>query len=154
MSYKNLIKALSESKSKPFYRVYGVSEDYVINNAGKILGLELSNQHKTFLKEVGNLSFSGFEFYGICNPKFNGKSVPCSIEMTLKERKLFNLPHFYVLFCFFDDGFYAYLDYGNLNSDGEPPLVILGQGGQNTQVIKKVSDDLGDYIYTCVNNSN
>lgn len=154
MSYQKLLLALNEAKHKKFYRIYGNSDDNTVYGASLILEINLSKQHKTFLKEVGNISFSGFEFYGICNSEFKGKSIPCAVEMTIRERKMFNLPKHYVIFCSFDDGIYGYLDYSNLNVNGEPPLVALLNNGNNIQVIKKVSEDLGDYIYSCVHESN
>lgn len=150
MSYNELMESFEEAKNKPFYFIKGPTSEKVVSKAEALLGFKISVQHRKFYSEVGYLSFSGFEFYGICNDKFSGNAVICAIETTIKERKKYNLPLEWVLFCSFDDGYMGYLDYSKPNKHGEPPLIMVYYDGHKYEVLKKVSDDIGQYIKKCV----
>jgi len=46
------------------------------------------------------------------------------IKATLQGRKELNLPLQWLTLYFFDDGYYGYLDYSQLNEEGEPPVIM------------------------------
>lgn len=145
-----IIKYLEEAKSKPFYRIKGNTPEKTLLKVEKLLGFKLSPEHRTFYKEVGYLSFSGFEFYGICNDRLKGKTALCAVETTLKERKRINLPDKWVLLSFFEDGYYGYLDYSDLSEDNEPSVIKTYYDGTNHNIIEKTSHSLSDYLIECL----
>jgi hypothetical protein len=153
MSFQKLTNSLENAKKKPFYTIKGQISESVLLNAEKLLGFRLSKQHREFFSKVGYLSFLGHEFYGICDERLNGNTVLCAVETTLRERKKINLPEKWIIFCYFDDGYFGYLDYSDVNTTGEPPLIMTIYDGKSHNIVKKVSVDMGDYIYKCVENS-
>ncbi len=150
MSYKELVESLEIAKNKQYYLIKGETPEKVIIEVERLLGFRLSKQHKHFLSKVGYLSFSGYEFFGICDYKLQGKDVLCAVETTLKERKKYKLPEQWVLFCSFDDGYMGYLDYSKPNQDGEPALIMAFYNGKKQTYVKKISDDIGSYIIKCL----
>jgi hypothetical protein len=150
MSFKNLIDSLELAKTKPFYMIKGGAPEKVLMKAEELLGFKLSKQHRTFFSKVGYLSFDGFEFFGICSHDLSGKDALCAVETTIKERVKYNLPNSWVLFCSFDDGYMGYLDYSNINKEGEPPLVMAYSDGNDYNKVKIVSSDIGSYIMECL----
>ncbi len=150
MSYSNLEKALELAKQCDFYTIAGGKENIIIEKAELLFGRKFSRQHFQFLKRLGYLSFFGNEFYGIIKDDFSGTYVGCSVEATLKDRKEYNLPSQWMVLYFFDDGYYGYLDYSQLNEDGEPPVIMAVYDGEKYVVAEKVAEDLGDFILQLV----
>lgn len=150
MSYQKLLDSLEIAKKRPYYFIKGETPKEVIIEVERLIGFKLSIQHEFFYSKVGYLSFSGYEFYGICDHKLHGKDVLCAIETTLNERKKYKLPERWIIFCSFDDGYMGYLDYSNLNQDGEPPIIMAFYDGKKFAFVKKISDDIGSYINKCL----
>lgn len=150
MSYASLVKALILAKRCQFYTVKGELTNEVIAKAEALFGTKFSKQNRHFFKEAGYLSFSGNEFYGICKEDFSGTHTGCAIEATLQDRKELNLPTKWLTIYFFDDGYYGYLDYSQLNEDGEPPVIMAIYDGKKHVTIERVAEDLGDFILRLV----
>ncbi|MCL2474555.1 MAG: SMI1/KNR4 family protein [Chloroflexi bacterium] len=152
MSYQNFEKALELAKQCEFYMVKGERSGEVVAKAEELVGFKFSKQNFEFFKKTGYLSFSGNEFYGICKDDFSGSYTGCSVEATLQDRKEYNLPPQWLTIYFFDDGYMGYLDYGQLNEDGEPPVIMAIYNGDEYVVTEKVAEDLGDFILQLVEN--
>jgi hypothetical protein len=150
MSYQNFEKALELAKQCRFYTIKGEWTNEVVTKAEELFGLKFSKQNFEFFKSLGYLSFAGNEFYGICKDDFSGTYACCAIEATLQDRTKLNLPPKWLTLYFFDDGYYGYLDYSQLNEDGEPPVIMAIYNGQEYVVIEKIAEDFGDFLLKLV----
>lgn len=146
MSFAVFEKALEMAKGCKSYTEKGGTSDDTISKAEELFGYKFSRQTYEFLKKVGYMSFSGYEFFGICKDDFSGIHHGNMIESTLADRKEYNLPSEWLTVFFFDDGYYGYLDYSQLNEEGEPPVIMSIYTGKKYEVVKKVSSDFGDFI--------
>lgn len=152
MSYQNFEKALELAKQCEFYTIKGERTSDVVAKAEELFGLKFSKQNFEFFKRLGYLSFFGNEFYGILSDDFSndGDYVGCAIEATLHDREKFNLPKEWLTLYFFDDGYYGYLDYSQLNEDKEPPVVIAIYDGTKYVITEKIAEDFGDFLLQLV----
>jgi len=152
MSYQELDTALNKAKQCQYYKIKGEISDIVISKAESLFGHKFSKQNYEFFKRVGYLSFFGNEFFGILKEDFSGKYTGCAIESTLYDRKKYNLPNKWLTLFFFDDGFYGYLDYGQLNAEGEPPVIMAYYDGNKFVIEETVANDLGGFLLERVDN--
>lgn len=150
MSFQNFERALELAKQCNFYTTIGGKSSDVISRAEELLGFQLSMQNVQFFKRLGYLSFFGSEIYGICKDDFSGSHTGCAIEAALADRKDYNLPKEWLPIYFFDDGYMGYLDYSQMNENGEPPVIMAIYNGDNYVITEKVADDLGDFILNLV----
>jgi len=150
MSYQNFEKALELAKQCKFYTIKGERTDEVVIKAEKLFGCKFSKQNYEFFKKLGYLSFFGNEFYGICKDDFSGEHAGCAIEATLQDRKKLNLPSKWLTLYFFDDGYYGYLDYSQLNEYSEPPVIMAIYDGKKYITVEKVAEDFGDFLLMLV----
>lgn len=150
MSYQNFEKAIELAKQCEFYTIIGGRSIDVIARAEELFGFKFSKQSFQFFKQLGYLSFFGTEIYGICKDDFSGSPTGCAIETALVDRHEYNLPKEWLPIYFFDDGYYGYLDYSQLNDDGEPPVIMAIYDGEKYVVTEKVAEDLGDFILQLV----
>ena len=146
MSYQNFEMALELAKKCKYYTVRGERANEIVAKAEELLGLKFSKQNYEYFKKLGYLSFFGNEFFGICKDDFSGTHAGCAIEATLQDRKILHLPMSWLTLYFFDDGYYGYLDYSQLNEYGEPPVIMAIYNGEKHIVVEKVSDDFGDFL--------
>ena len=150
MSYKSFQEALRVARQCEYYTTRGELTNEVVSKAEELFGQKFSRQNYEFYMKTGYLSFSANEFYGICKDDFTGTHAGCAIEATLLDRSKYNLPgKWLTIFCF-DDGYYGYLDYSQLNEDNEPPVIRAIYNGDEYIVAEKVADDLGDFLLMCV----
>jgi hypothetical protein len=150
MSYTNFENALELAKQCRFYTTKGERANSVVAKAEEMFGFKFSKQNYEFFKRIGYLSFFGNEFFGICKDDFSGEHAGCAIEATLQDRREINLPPKWLTLYFFDDGYYGYLDYSQLNEDGEPPVVMAVYNGKEHVIVEKVAEDLGDFMLQLV----
>lgn len=150
MSYQNFEKALKLAKQCEHYFTHEPRTDDVINRVSTIINIDFSKQNRDFYKKVGYLSFAGHEIYGIYPDGDPNDYVGDSYASTLHDRKELNLPKEWLTLYFFDDGYYGYLDYSQLNEDGEPPVIMAIYDGEKYVVTEKVAEDLGDFILMLV----
>ena len=146
MSYMNFEKALTLAKRCAGYLDGGGKSDRVIAEAEKLLDIKLSKQNAQYFKQCGFIEFFGNEIYGIVKDDFSGTHVGCAIEATLHDRKELNLPMQWLTLFFFDDGYYGYLDYSQLNEDEEPPVIMAIYDGEKYVAVEKIAEDLGDFL--------
>lgn len=149
MGIDKLKNTLNKAKNQPEYFIKGVSPESVIDKAESLLGIKLSEQHRYFYLEIGYLSFNGNEIYGICKNDFSGTSVICAIETTLKQRKKEKLPHNWVLFTDLGNKL-GYLDYSDLNKNGEPPVIMVNYDGKSQNKIDVISQDIASFIESLI----
>ena len=97
-----LIEALGLVKNE-FYTMIGEKSISIPERAEELLGFPFSVQYRTFLKNVGYLSFGGVQIDGICNDDFSGTYVGCAVEAALSDRKSYNF-HLMASTLLFDDG--------------------------------------------------
>jgi len=152
MSYQNFEKAISLAKQCEGYWDGGGKSVDIVLKAEQLLGIKFSKQTHQYLVQLGFLEFFGVEIYGIIKDDFSGTPTGCLVEAALVERKDSNLPKEWIPIYFFDDGYMGFLDYTQLNEYGEPPIIMALYNGENYNVAKKVSDDLGDFILKMVEN--
>ena len=150
MSYKNFEKAMELSKQCDGYLDGGVKSNSVVAKAEELLNIKFSRQNTQYFRQYGFVEFFGNELYGIVKDDFSGAYVGCAIEATLQDRKKLNLPSKWLTLYFFDDGYYGYLDYSQLNDEGEPPVIMAIYNGKEYIVTEKVAEDLGDFILQLV----
>ena len=122
----------------------------VIKKAEKLFGYKFSPQTHEYFSRLGFLEFFGHEFYGIIKDDFSGTYVGCSIVATLADRKEYNLPKEWLVIYFFDDGYMGYLDYSQLNDEGEPLVIMAIYDGKKYVVVERIAEDLGDFILELV----
>lgn len=84
--------------------------------------------------------------YGIYPDVFNGVYGDNAVIAPLQDRKKYNLPKEWLPIYDFDDGYMGYLDYGNLNSEGEPRVIMAIYTGKNYEVVEVIAEDFGDFL--------
>ena len=150
MSYKSFEKALDSASKCNFYTIKGKRSKEVVARAEELFGHKFSRQNYDFYIKLGYLSFWGNEFYGIGKDDFSGTYTGCAIEATLQDRKEYNLPREWLIIYDFGDGYMGYLDYSQVNKDGEPPVIMAIYDGKEYIVIEKVAEDFGDFLLKLV----
>ncbi len=151
MSYKNFKLALEKAKLCYMYNITGGVTEEKIKEGEHLLAIKYSKQFKNYLLNIGVLSFFGSEFYGSTNREYKGLPFGDSVVLTLEHRLNLNLPEYLIPIYFFDDG-EAFLDYSQLNDDGEPPVILFQyQGEKNGWLeIERLANDLGDFLLQLV----
>ena len=156
MSYTNYQKAINLLPKCKNYFVFKKQPPNVIKKAEQLLSLNFSMQVSDFLMKLGYVSFAGHEIYGISGDNFDDFSILAGnmVESTLSDREKFGLPNEWLTIYFFGfDGYYGYLDHGQLNEEGEPPVIIATYDGEKYVVAEKVAEDFGDFLLELVQNA-
>ena len=151
MSYKNYATAMEKAVECDGYDAGSGVSDETIMKAEKLLGVSFSRQLKDYLHNYGWLEFFGVELYGIFDDDFSCAEIEgCIVEWALSERKSNGLDTKWIPIRFEDDGSMAFLDYGHINSEGEPPVIcaVLTDDGYEFQ--SELADDLGGYLLDLV----
>lgn len=150
MSFNNFEKALKLAKQCDDYFTHEPKTEDVIKSVEQKLNINFSMQNKKFYQQVGYLSFFGVEIYGIYPDGDLRILAGNSFASAIHDRKRYDLPAKWLPIYFFDDGCYGYLDYSQLNKDGEPPVIMATYNGKEYRVIEKVADDFGDFLLNLV----
>lgn len=150
MSYQNFIDAMELAHSCKFYTIVGgISTDSILESE-KLLGLSFSPQSREFYEKYGYLSFFGVEIFGI-NPKDDsGILEGNSVAYALNDRLEFNLPQNWIPIYNYNDGSMAYLDYSELNSENEPPVIQGKYTPKGYEVRERVAEDFGTFLLELV----
>ncbi len=150
MSYKALIEALTLAKQCAGYTVAGERTEEEIACAENSLGIVFSRQHREYLRRVGGLSLYGIDVFGIYPSNTAGILEGDTVAYTLNERRSYDLPLKWIALISLDEGYMGFLDYGNLNNNGEPP-VIVARVVEDKYVFNMVeNEDLGDFLLRIV----
>ncbi|NLB62132.1 MAG: SMI1/KNR4 family protein [Clostridiales bacterium] len=150
MSYQNFEKATELAKQCDGCFAGNGKPNTIISKASELLNIKFSRQNYKYFNEFGYLGFFGVEIFGIVKDTFSGSPETNCVETALVDRQDFNLPKDWLPIYFFDDGYMGYLDYSQLNKDGEPPVIMAIYNGEKYIVVEKVADDLGDFLLQLV----
>ena len=146
MSYQNFKKAIELAQQCNGYWDGGGKPSEIVAKAEKLVGIKFSRQNDQYFNKYGFIEFFGSEIFGIVKDDFAGTHAGCAIEATLQDRKNLSLPPKWITLYFFDDGYYGYLDYSQLNEEGEPPVIMAIYNGKEFVMVEKVAEDLGDFL--------
>ena len=149
MSYSNFEKGQELAKQCEGYDISGKSDETIMK-ASKLLNIKFSKQTYKYFNEIGYLDYFGSAFLGIIVDDFSGAPADNCVETALAERAEYNLPEEWLPIYDFDDGEMGYLDYSQLNDEGEPPVIIASYNGEEYVVIERFTEDLGDLILMMV----
>ena len=150
MSYQNFEKAIELAQRCDGYLNGGGKPIEIVAKAEELMGFNFSRQNHQYFNQYGFIEFFGNEIFGIIKDDFSGVHAGCAIEATLQDRKKLNLPPKWLTLYFFDDGYYGYLDYSQLNEEGEPPVIMGIYNGKEYVMVEKVAEDLGDFLLKLV----
>jgi len=149
MSYIKYKKALELIHKCEDYDPWIGQPSSVINKAEILIGINFSKQMKEYLANLGCVSFSGNEIYGIVKDNFDDLSTLTGqiVQTTLIYRKQYNLPYEWIpIYNYGFNGYYACLDYNQLNEEGEPPVIMMGWDGEKYFIVEKIAEDFGDFL--------
>ena len=123
MSYQDFQKAMALApKCEGYYSRGGTTEEK-IKKAEEMLGIQFSRQCREFYEKYNYISFAGYEIEGI-NPDSSFPLAGNAVATALKERKESGLPEQWMpLHEEGFDGLVAYMDYSQLNAEGEPRII-------------------------------
>lgn len=150
MSYSNFEKATKLVEQCQFYKTAGRQTEELIKKVEEALGFKMSKQHHEYLKNYGYIMFLGTEIYGIYDKVFEGIYAGNAVIATLQDREEYNLPKAWIPVFDYDDGYVAYLDYGNLNLENEPRVILSIFTGRKYEVGEIIADDFGDFLLQLV----
>lgn len=120
----------------------GDKPEELISKAEQALGLTFPLTYRTFLARLGCGGIAGAEFYGVIKDDFVNSGIPDAIWATLKQRKEFSSPEYYIVVGSTGDGGLYAIDCSASSGGGENP-VIEWWPGLNEQ--KSVADDYGEF---------
>ena len=146
MSYANFKEAMELAKKCDFYETGKGISDEIIKKAEEELGIAFSRELYEYLREYGYIVFFGYDFYGIIEVDSSGMCQGGIVETAISDRKNYGLPLKWIPILFLDDGYTAYLDYDNLNSEGEPRVIEGIYMGDKFEMTAVLAEDFGDYI--------
>lgn len=150
MSYINFEKATELAKQCQFYKTAGSQSKELIKKVEEAYGFKLSTQHYEYFKKYGYIMFFGTEIYGIYDKVFEGIYAGNAVIATLQDRKENKLPTNWIPIFDYDDGYVAYLDYGSLNSENEPRVILGIFTGENYEMTEVIAEDFGDFLLELV----
>lgn len=132
----------------------GAKSDDLIQRAEQALGLTFPPTYKQFLSRLGCGDIAGAEFYGIIKDDFANSGVPDAIWLTLKQRRMSQLPESLVLVSETGDGGYYGIDVSRKDIDGENPVVEWWPGRPTaTGNRRTVASDFGVFLLERVRGS-
>lgn len=105
--------------------IAGGQSDEMIAAAEDRLGVTFPASFRAYLSQWGNLSFNGYEYYGLTpNADFDHSGIPNCVWFTLRKREQIGLPASLVIFRNENDEEYFCLDTSQTRGDNECPVVI------------------------------
>lgn len=146
MSYSNYEEAMKLAPNCRYYTIAGPRTNEEIEKSEKIFGYSFSKQCRDFYSKYGYLSFYGNEIFGINPDDDSGILEGNSIAYLVVDRAKYNLPKAWLPFYNFNDGNMAYLDYSNLNEDGEPRVIMAFYNGKKYVNAGVIAEDFGDFV--------
>lgn len=149
MSYKSYEKAIELAKECKYYTVMDGKTENDITKSESLLGIKFSKQSLSFYKKLGYLSFFGNEIFGI-DPNDTDILEGNSVSYALNDRKRYGLPKEWLPIYNFDDGYIGYLDYGNLNEEKEPRVIMAIYTGEKYEIVEVIAEDFGDFLLQMV----
>lgn len=153
MSYANFQDAMLRASKYDDYSVGVPIKKEVLKKAEKKLNVHFSKILNEYLEKYGYVEFNGNEIFGIVKEDFDDLSIleGCMVEYTISERINYQLPESWVTIYNFDDGYMGFLDFSQKNAEGEPPVIMATYNGEKYTIVKRLSEDLGDFLLSLVN---
>ena len=145
MSFHNLEKALELAPKCKFYTTAGGVSNECIRRSEEMLGLKFSKQCRHFYEKCGYLSFFGTEVFGI-DPDDLDTLEGNSVAYALNDREEYGLPNNWLPIYNFDEGELAYLDFGNLNKENEPPVISCYYDSTGYEEPEVIAEDFGAFL--------
>lgn len=151
MSMNSLLLAFQiiENDKSGLNNFSGNKEESLIQRAEQALKLNFPPTYRLFLEKFGCGGFGAFEVYGIIDDNFYKSSIPNSIWLTLDDRKLYNIPHSFIIIGSLGYGPCYVLDSSQPNKDGEYPVLVYSTGEKS----EKVNEDFGDFLLEQIHQS-
>lgn len=138
------------AKTIEYYENAGKQSAALLEKVEATYGFKLSPQHDEYLRDYGYVMFFGIEFYGIYKNVFEGIYAGNAVIATLQDREEFNLPKKWIPIYDYSDGQMAYLDYFQLDENGEPPIIVGIYNGEEYIMLEQVAEDLGEFFLQMV----
>lgn len=153
MSYSNFQNAMLKAAEFDDYSVGAPVEKEVLQKAEEKLNVHFSKILNEYLGKYGYVEFGGNEIFGIVKEDFDDLSVleGCMVEYAVSERLNCQLPESWLPIYNFDDGYMGFLDFSRKNAEGEPPIIMAVYTGEKYIMVKKIADDLGDFLLDLAN---
>ena len=148
---KSFEEAMRIAKDIKYYMTNGGVNDVLVKKIEETFGLKLSPQHYKYYKEYGYISYEGDEFFGVYNKCYEGDYCGNAVVATISDRKDYGLPEKWIPIYNYDEDM-AYLDYENLNKEGEPRVIAAYYDGENYVFVEELAEDLGDYFLQMISN--
>jgi hypothetical protein len=139
-NYKKACQLLEQAGGGGFA---GPKTESLVAKAENALDVKFPPTYRQFLLELGCGGIDALEIYGLINDNFEKSSVPNGIWVTLQMRKSINLKHSYVIIGDGGDGSQYAIDTGNINHQGECPILHLSIDGEENVI---VADSFGTYL--------
>ena len=152
MSYQDYQKAISLVVQCDCFASAGQQTDELIGKIEQVFGFSLSRQHYEYYKEFGWISFFGSELYGIYKNAFEGIYTGNAVIATIQDRRDYNLPLDWIPLYDYDDGYMMYLNYADMNLEGEPRVILGIFTGKQYEVSEIIAEDLGAFLLELVDN--
>lgn len=147
MTAKDLEEAfrLIDSSEKSDFR--GPQSESLIAHAENALGISFPPTYRRFLSRYGRGGFSGYEFYGVISEDFENSGIPDAIWLTLRHRKIEDLPKSIILISDMGDGGYYAIDISQKSADGDSPVVEWWPGAGSAKSNRRfVATDFGAFL--------
>ena len=149
MSYSNYEKAMELAPNCQYYTTAGGKSEEDIKKAEEMLGIKFSRQMTDFYSKYGYMSFFGTEIFGI-DPDNLTVLEGNSVAYALNDRIEYLLPNEWIPIYNCGNGDMVFLDYSNLNPDGEPKVILASCQMDTYEQIDTLADDFGDFILELV----
>ncbi|MDH6366901.1 MULTISPECIES: SMI1/KNR4 family protein [unclassified Breznakia] len=150
MSYKNFKKAIELAKKCDGYLTGTGIPENVIKDAECKLNVQFSKQLTLYLTKNGFIEYDGCEIYGIIKTDFSAIPEGSIVESCMYYRKKNNLPRNWLPIYNYNDGYMAFLDYGDLNEEQEPKVIMGIYTGEQYEKTNNLAEDFGDFILSLV----
>ncbi len=129
----------------------GSTDESLINEAEKTLGLKFSKTYQAFLKKYGYGGVNSFDIDGVTEYKFDGTNYGGVVWSTINSRENNDYPHYLVPIYSVGEGTTYCLDTSQMNAEGECPVVAWPLGGyETTPVLEVVAPDFGTFFLNLV----
>lgn len=150
MSYQDFERAMTLAPDCPYFTTAGGRSKEQIHRAQQLLGIRFSPQLTQFYETFGYLSFFGCEVFGIDPDSTSGILEGNSVAYALHERREYGLPDMWLPIYNYDDGCLAFLDYGTLNQEEEPKVIMGGFDGSGYRLLETLAEDFGAFLLMLV----
>ena len=131
------------TKSSGISTFVGPRPKKLIDLVQERLSVKFPGTYRRFLLEYGAGGVGSFEIYGVINEDFENSGIPDMVWLTLRERKEWSLPEFFIPVYDLGNGESFYLDLRTFEGD-EAKVVGFTPGDSSAiQSLDVVAEDFG-----------